>query len=750
MPFKLKNITLDNLSQVTVATSETNVDRSYGRRFTVNLGVESKEVVLKDLFKRAQKLAKQASSASELNEVNRFIGKLEEAEMDAGIIYKGRGDWYKFRTWFHRFFGGAFLGSHLERFEKLKTNVKGKQEKLVEAFKTFYQNKQGVFQSFASKGLEFKVDDQIYDVEGEGSLSADLMLKIQKKKDLGTNAGILVIRNGSLIEYNGKTEPLPPELSIILSEIIKEADAREVKHQELLKSLTLIRAVVSEINPVFRLNLHGKEYITFRNGCHFHIQEKVHKDTNEGLLSINLDPRANGEIEFEGNKLFYIPEGDIPLFDAVLEEAYRFSSSYSGDKIRIIREGVIHIPEWHLNELCKRIKMDGDLSVQFLSEDLTEVPGSDQGGVKRDYLEVLVSSLKESKALFVSAEGSLKLPRILRDKDCKAPIFYCNEDEIATFNNLGCLFQKCYESMDFENANGYVVNLITTGCYFSDALFKAILSINLRELTSNDRAKEETYVKIAKILLAHLDTEGTPYIKKYINFLDLTCRSLQALCESNDSGALAELVSIAGYNNYTDEDGDPLIEKIKENKQGFIDDLNASIFRDKVLVKKLNGVSLGAILDPVYQVAQGFMKANSWMWDIYVRKDPVMVSNKIQGSLDRQKIEKSIVCNDNDSNVIKKAEWIKEWVKEEATDEELKAFLRFVTGGASLPEGKELQITAQALGQPYPTACTCGLGISVSDQMKYYGWKKDKWDGNKKDFIRNLKHAIAVEGFQKA
>lgn len=733
----LKAITLDNLSQVAVAPSDSNADRSYGRRFTVAIGNDSKEVVLKDLFKRAQKLAKKATSASELNEVITFIAKLETAETEAALIYKDRDDCvYKFRSWFHRFFGGAFLGSHLDRIEKLKNKVEGKQEKLVESFKSFFEGNQPVFQSFLDKGFEVKINDQIFDVKGEGSLSDGLTLNI--------NNGLLVIsldpQKACTLEYEGRADGFPPEVAIILSEISKEADARVIKNQEFLQSLTHVMGVSHRLNAnvTTQLNFEGKEYVISSYGWHnkLSIQETAHQGTLTGLLTINVVREAY-EFEFEGNKVSSIPESVMPLFNAMVSEGYKQSSSYSQHGyIRIIREGIKHIPEWHLNQLCTCL--DNDLSVHFQDE-----RGADAGGVKRDYITTLAASLQDLKTLFAPIEGSLKLPRILREN--QEPIFYCNEEEIQTYNNLGSLFSRCYSSAG--SWVGFEIDLITTGCFFSDALFKAVLSLKESDFAASGHPQEEAYVKIAKALLKALDTEGTPAIKDVIKCLEVTQASLESILEANDM-ALYQAVLLAGEAIYTDDNGDPDIEKIKSDPKKFIGDIRAAIFSDTSLSKNLKGVSLGAILDPVYQVSCGLRKAVPNSWNDFRRNDPVKVSEKIQGSVDRRNIVANITCFSFSSNVRKKAGWLKEWIGEEATEAELKTFLRFVTGGASLPAGKQIKIEAQAEGQPFPTVCTCGLGISVSDEMSYRNWNQDKWDGNKADFIRNLKQAMVVEGFQ--
>lgn len=184
------------------------------------------------------------------------------------------------------------------------------------------------------------------------------------------------------------------------------------------------------------------------------------------------------------------------------------------------------------------------------------------------------------------------------------------------------------------------------------------------------------------------------------------------------------------------------MELIRVNPKLFIEDLRAAILTQPNLVKDFNGSSLGSMLGPVYQIADGMQKMAP-NWD-EIRTDHVSFSDKVQGSIDREKIVSSFQFKSRDPIVKEKGEWLKDWIKNEASDDELKAFLKFTTGIASLPEGSKLVINQQAQGQPFLTACTCEIGIMLSRQTSYNGW-----NNTKELFTRNLKQAIAVEGFQR-
>lgn len=221
MSFKLSAITLDNLNQVNVTQSESNKVRSSGRRFSVSVGKDSKDVVLKELFSKAKNLAKTATTSSEVKKVNGFIAQLIEVEADATLTYNGRNDTAcKIKTWFHRLFGEG--GNHLDRLNALKSNVDAK-----------YEN---------------------------------------------------------------------------------------VKEIALLSSFTLLETLLKNKKIDNRtINLAEQEYIIT---C---LPSKL----TVGSLAIDLDPNRNeGRFEFEGAVYSSISEQFKPLYDAVIQETYKASSSY--------------------------------------------------------------------------------------------------------------------------------------------------------------------------------------------------------------------------------------------------------------------------------------------------------------------------------------------------------------------------------------------------------------------------------------
>ncbi len=641
MSLNLKSIQFDNLNQVKVSASASNVGRSYGRRFTVSIGENSKDVTLKDLYKKAQKLTKKATSASELNDVNSFIAKLENAETAAAKIYKDRDDCvYKFRSWFHRFFGGAFLGSHMDRFEKLHN-------KLLDKFEVM-------------KNLEA----------------------------VGTILGI--------------------------------CDTPE----NLIKSVNL---TLENLNNS-TVNFGHKKFNVWVQDNTLNFQEKSKIGKENGLLQIKLENQYT--IIYEGEEKKSIPEEAKPLFNAVLLQMYKNSSVYRKDNfsdlyISIRREGLDLDPEWHLEQFCMN---PGSFVVKFVGE-----AGIDDGGLSREYVGKLASMISDRQGLFADVEGSLKIPRIVRANEDS--VLYCNPNQIRVYNNFGKFIFRCYKSHSSDS--------LTTGRLFSDALFKAAFSLSGSELKAGSIKNQEAQVRVAKILLNHLDDGGSNTIQNVIQCFNLLDCDLDVVSDQLKMALF--LMGEETSEPYMDDNLDPDIEKIKSKSDQFKKDLFETLMKNSHIVDQLNQISLGSMIDPIFQIAVGMRDKN---WDS-IRMDSVdNFSSKVQGSMDRVNIIESIDCESNNLNIIRKVEWIKEWIAE-TTDADVKAFLKFATGSTSLPSNqKPIYINVQLIPTPFPTASTCSSAVSISDQMRYHRWREDLWDDTKEAFIRNLQVSINTEGFQ--
>lgn len=862
MTLKLKNITLANLDQVTVEPSASNVDRGYGRRFTVTMGNESKEVVFKELYKNAQRLLKDAKHRiKDLNEVSAFIAKLEDVENRAIVTYKGRGGWYKFRTFFHRFFGGAYRGSHLERLHKLQNKLTPLAQ---DDFTNFLSQHTRCLKALSSQGIEVDVNDKKFHVEWrENTLSiwdktkpedvtffvlsidgvdcnnieaiatscvpvfAAIEDKVQEQEvldarrrsesnmrtagfrdefmqkfksfndlypgnnilqapiiidgknysarsvasglqiqEIGKSEGVLSIREG-YSSFDGLADGIPDEFLPVIEEIQKRIETIQARikrqleeeittlanleglsndHEGFIKSAALL--ISQSLNSTFTIG--DKKFDTWSIGDRLYIQEKSKKGSNHGLLQIervNNGRSASYSIKFEGVIKDSIPDEVKHIFNAAVLEAYKTSSIYSGTNIQLRREGLDLIPEWHLNQFCS-------LGARSFRVAYTGERGRDAGGLKREYVGKLASTISSRKSLFAEADGALKIPRIVRDQEDS--VLYCDLKEQEIYQNVGKLFSRCYNS---RQTNGYYEDdLITTGRLFSDVVFKVAFPLSASDLNRPFAQQRDAQIRMAKIILAHLDSQGADTVKNVIKCFDLLEGNNLDACLSNPdrSDELQfpfYLLEDSVREAYEDENFGPDIDKIRANKDQFKEELFNKLMKDLPQVDELNGIALGSMLDPIYHIAVG-METELPNWNTLRAGSVARFSSKAQGSIDRDKIVSSIEYQGNNRDMNQKITWLKEWIRE-ASDAEIQSFMKFVTGAASLAGTTKIKIDSQAQGKPFLSTSTCNMTIHMSDQMTYPTvgpgrWGADQWDNTKEAFIRNLKGSMSVEDFGNA
>lgn len=361
---------------------------------------DPQEVVFKELYRNARRLVNEArkSKSKDLSEVNAFLAKLENAEDQAIAIYEGRDDWYKFCSWFHRFFGGAFLGSHKDRLD-------GLQDKLAKKAKLDFTNFFKIYSLYftSEAGMDVDVNGKQFRVEWkEGAVR---IWDKAKPADvaIATLAGLKGISDDR-------------------GNFLKSADLLKDQYRSFIVK-------VGDKNYDVRVGYTIYDIIRIQD-----VNEK-RKGTNKGLLEIRTADRY--AIDFEGVRRDAIPEGVKHIFNAAVLQAYKDSSKYgySGD-IEISREGLDLIPEWHLNKFSS---VPESFKVKHKDEQ-----GTDAGGLKREYVAKLASSVSSREALFAEADGSLRIPRIVRGNG--EAVLSCDGEEREIYESFGKLFSRCYRS----------------------------------------------------------------------------------------------------------------------------------------------------------------------------------------------------------------------------------------------------------------------------------------------------------------
>ncbi|MCB1106780.1 MAG: hypothetical protein KDK76_01630 [Chlamydiia bacterium] len=360
--------------------------------------------------------------------------------------------------------------------------------------------------------------------------------------------------------------------------------------------------------------------------------------------------------------------------------------------------------------------------------------GADGGGVTREYFDELmkefISHKTEGNAFFV-----------LDDKNKRAlpqdPQIGLGEKKLfigAAFEGLGKVFAFVYNRpiqpyelttlwsslLRDRNSNLYI------GDHFQPVLFNAILSLTAEEIdTPFQNLSKEAQMKMARALLV----------------------------EGDDNGQLLKVVDWLSKSEYTAEE----MQEIENYKQDVDADTLEEAFKE---------TSISKALWPIHTIARGMkelcvppnvdQEINAY-WDNHVRNIPyINMSDKIQGKLDRNALDNAIILGQVADPVQRefietRFNWLKEWIRDEATEEELKQFLKTQTGVTSCPpEGVKITVLPKMtmiegpVMDPFPKFQTCEyilfLPTGLAGDGDYHNFEKE-------DFLKCLKAAISGAHF---
>lgn len=444
-------------------------------------------------------------------------------------------------------------------------------------------------------------------------------------------------------------------------------------------------------------------------------------------------------------------------FDWALEATSTYKSQTSSmlhnyGEIHIIRRGLSEIPEYHLNQLTNLLKAgmnfsyDPKFTVVFYRDDLTtsRSEGKDQGGLARDYLDDLMVSIKQN--LSIQSTTGEDLPKTRNQSRLQDPLPVLESEEMDIYQNIGKLMMYAFNS---KQSKWLWDTTCSLGRQFNDVLFKAVLSLTADEInTPFDQLSLDTQLKLFKALaVPEINLDYNIYadrIKYLIQLAPLS--SLDGLTDQ-ELKKIATQVLYAEVlpQEFVDDDLDmPIVAAIRKDPEKFKKALFDSIFN----VKLEGGLCIAELLAPIHAIAQG-MKSFcqppvNEVWDKKIMKnDPNAFSAKVQGSVDRQEIVNHIAFSLMPVNSIaqKKTEWLKEWLLHDASDEDVRNFLKYATGSSSLPKEKNITVYQQFTDIiPFPKASTCALAVYISGEPKSSYMDYD--DATKENFIRGLKEVV--------
>ncbi len=400
-----------------------------------------------------------------------------------------------------------------------------------------------------------------------------------------------------------------------------------------------------------------------------------------------------------------------PCFQKALEVSSEYVGEANQINIQVIQRGLNEIPEYHLEALGNKLLIERrgvpDFHVVFLKNDLSQNRGIDAGGLSRDYVDDLFGALIRNKQeLRFKEENDLFMPITVEeyraDEPDRLPRLF--EIERSLFEKMGTAM------MFFYLAN----NGLSVGRRFQDALFAAALCLTPQEAdTPFQNLTMETKLKMSEAIFRAQD--------KNLRIIQLLRRGELTEAEWQEAAAIVEVGAILPE-DFAFEFGNQNHHRIiKEGLQKILFNL------------------VGQHIAPCHAIAKGMVEMRRRVRE---NLNPIAYrdfSDRIQGRIKRDFIaQRIVVAAGANLEVQKKARWIREWIEsEDASDGDVRNFIKFATGSSSLLEGQTISIREQLGDQSLvPEAHTCFLAIDLATRpCEYAGFN----DHTKEEFIRMLK-----------
>lgn len=417
----------------------------------------------------------------------------------------------------------------------------------------------------------------------------------------------------------------------------------------------------------------------------------------QGLLEVNVSPLGrilSVRIEGVNQNSTVIPSDYDPQFTFGFRKALEISSKYNVNgniiNIDLIPRGLKEVPEFHLTSLANMIRsypLANRTFVRFLRNNQARDNGADAGGLSRDYFDDLFNGITRCQDIqfFRDRARRLFLPVVGRYQNGRFPVLERYQQNLL--ESIGSVLMFIYTS-----PNNYL-----TGKRFPQALFNAAFSLTTQELdTPFDRLSMATKLKMREEFLKAKEESTTlvEILKGMEDFSDDDWRNAATYAEY--SGNKPESFNVAQF--------DPRNE---EHKQMVRNILNEDVFA-------ANGE--GNSLAPIHAIAKGIRARQiaNHPYAVWPPCTPRAFSNKVQGYTDPREVVNQI-RTDGHGLVPQKVQWLKEWIAEEASEEEVEAFIKFATGSSSMLPDDEIRVVAQFRNFiPMPVGHSCFKTIDIS------------------------------------
>ncbi len=467
----------------------------------------------------------------------------------------------------------------------------------------------------------------------------------------------------------------------------------------------------------------------------------LHENGREILNNISIELLRRG--------LQDIPEFHLTQFSELLAAKLRQSNRFSPfatllqDHLQL--DGTITIEDLSNSEFKEKINKSSSpkTSVHFLKDNLQYDRSIDAGGPSRDYFDDLFAGIMKSQALrFQTTKTSLFMPRTkedFKDSSCWPKL---NAEEQSLYQKMGQCIMFCHNSPKER--------LLLIGHHFDSSLFKAAFSLKAEEI--NTPFNELPFATKLKIFKSIVEAQEETMYDSRIALLEKEAWTNQELQKAAQQAIYAECLP----EEFVQADDSPDMEKIKAYTTSEKLIRNAVI--DSLFGRSNNQGIYSTQLAPIHAIAQGMKSiydllfpnkhtANHYWNNTFLNTNYHDFSTKIQGSIDRQKIvdsfEISFISDANQKmEITKKTNWLKEWLMDAekgATEEEVRKFIKFVTGCSTLQDKKPIAIRSQSIEKltSIPSVHTCHFVIELSPVP--VGNLESYNDFTKENFIKGLR-----------
>jgi hypothetical protein len=339
--------------------------------------------------------------------------------------------------------------------------------------------------------------------------------------------------------------------------------------------------------------------------------------------------------------------------------------------------------------------------VQFIGEE-----GIDVGGPSQEFVTLLFDSVctPETSSVIIKENETTPFPTPVSatsyDHQKNPPYPQLSPEEKRTFENMGKMLGYCYKHQDR-----------VIGRRFNDTLFEIIRTLTQTQVNSQNLdidVQKEIAKKIA--LSRNGDT-----LQKFAKILDKQedARTdddwiLIASCIECMPGMESEKFSGADFDDIS---LDP--DALKENKEKL-----------KPYIENFLLWSLCREIPPMHMMAKG-MRSVVGQSSLL---QSAALSDKIQGKINKAYLISKVVIHDQ--SLLGVSNFLKAWIRQ-ASEDDLKRFLIYLTGGPSLPLNKNITLNYSSnrdLLFPPSHTCFCALDFNENplsiDNLDYSSQEK--------------------------